>query len=104
MSMTWELDIWGRIRRLNEAARATLFSTEDARRGVWLTLVSDLAQAYFELLALDVRLQIARDSTDAYQHTYDLFLDRFQLGVASKLDTDRAEGALGAGEATIPQR
>jgi multidrug efflux system outer membrane protein len=99
----WELDIWGRIRRSNEAARATLLATEDARRGVWLTLVSDLAQAYFELLALQVRLEIARNSTTAYQRTYDLFLDRFEMGVASKLETARAEGALGEAEATIPQ-
>src|SRR5207253_4371572 len=93
----------GRIRRSNEAARATLLGTEDARRGVWLTLVSDLAQAYFELLALDVRLQIARNSTDAYQRTYDLFLDRFTLGAASKLETSRAQGALGEAQANIPQ-
>src|SRR5439155_508943 len=78
-------------------------AAEDARRGVWLTLVSDLAQAYFELLALDVRLQIARNSTDAYQRTYDLFLDRFNLGVASKLETSRAQGALGDAQANIPQ-
>jgi len=101
--MSWELDLWGRIRRLNEAALANLLATEDARRGIWLTLVSDLAQAYFELLALDVRLQIARNSTEAYQRTYDLFLDRFQLGVASKLETSRAEGALGDAQANIPQ-
>jgi multidrug efflux system outer membrane protein len=103
MSMSWELDIWGRIRRLNEAARATLFATEDARRAVWLTLVSDLAQAYFQLLALDVQLQIARNSTDAYQRTYDLFLDRLNFGVASRLETSRAQGALGEAQATIPQ-
>jgi outer membrane protein, multidrug efflux system len=103
LTASWELDIWGRIRRSNEAARATLFATEDARRGVWLTLVSNLAQAYFELLALDVRLQIARNSTEAYQRTYDLFLDRFNLGVASKLETSRAQGALGDAQATIPQ-
>src|SRR5438132_4852815 len=103
LAMSWELDIWGRIRRSNEAARATLLGTEDARRGVWLTLVSDLAQAYFELLALDVRLQIARDSTDAYQSTYNVFQDRLQVGVASKLETSRAEGALGAAQASIPQ-
>jgi outer membrane protein, multidrug efflux system len=103
MSMSWELDIWGRIRRSNEAARATLLSTEDARRGVWLTLVSDLAQAYFQLLALDVQLQIARDSTQAYQGTYDLFLDRLNHGIASKLETSRALGALGVAQATIPQ-
>src|SRR2546428_12997783 len=103
MSASWELDIWGRIRRSNEAARATLFATEDARRGVWLTLVSDLAQAYFELLALDVRLQIARNSTDAYQRTYDLFLDRINIHAASKLETSRAQGALGDAQANIPQ-
>jgi multidrug efflux system outer membrane protein len=103
LSMSWELDIWGRIRRSTEAARATLFATEDARRGVWLTLVSDLSQAYFELLALDVQLQVARNSRDAYQYTFDLFLDRFNLGAASKLETARAEGALGGAEATIPQ-
>jgi multidrug efflux system outer membrane protein len=103
LTMSWELDIWGRIRRSNEAARASLLATEDARRGVWLTLVSDLAQAYFELLALDVRLQIARDSTDAYQSTYNVFQDRLQVGVASKLETARAEGALGAAQASIPQ-
>jgi outer membrane protein, multidrug efflux system len=103
MSMSWELDIWGRIRRSNEAARATLFATEDARRGVWLTLVSDVAQAYFQLLELDVQLQVARNSTEAYQNTYNLFLDRFNLGVASKLETSRALGALGNAQATIPQ-
>jgi len=101
--MSWELDIWGRIRRSNESARAILLATEDARRAVWLTLVSDLAQAYFELLALDVRLQIAQDSAAAYQRTYDLFLDRLNLGVASKLETSRALGALGDAQANIPQ-
>jgi len=103
MSLSWEIDIWGRVRRLTESARADLFATEEARRGVWLTLVSDLAQAYFELLEFDQQLQIARNSTDAYQRTYDLFLDRFNLGVASKLETSRAQGALGEAQASIPQ-
>src|SRR5258705_4750673 len=102
LSASWELDIWGRIRRSNEQARASLLGTEEARRGVWLTLLSDLAQAYFELLALDVRLQVARNSTDAYQSTYNVFQDRLQVGVASKLETSRAEGALGAAEARLP--
>jgi multidrug efflux system outer membrane protein len=103
LNMSWELDIWGRVRRSTEAARATLFATEEARRGVWLTLVSDLARAYFELLALDVQLQIARDSTQAYQNTYDIFLDRFKFGTASQLETSRALGALGGARATVPQ-
>jgi multidrug efflux system outer membrane protein len=103
MTMSWELDIWGRVRRTNEAARATLFATEEARRAVWLTLVSDLARVYFELLALDVQLQIARESTRAYQGTYDIFLDRFKFGTSSQLETSRALGALGGAQATIPQ-
>jgi outer membrane protein, multidrug efflux system len=103
VAMSWELDIWGRVRRSNEAARALLLATEDAQRGVWLTLLSDLAQAYFELLALDVQLQIARDSTQAYQSTYDIFQDRFKFGTASQLETSRALGALGGAQATVPQ-
>jgi multidrug efflux system outer membrane protein len=102
MFLSWEVDIWGRVRRLNEAALSNLLATEEGRRGVWLTLVGDLGQAYFELLALDVRLQIARNSEAAYQRTYDLFLDRFNLGVASKLETARALGALGDAQANIP--
>jgi multidrug efflux system outer membrane protein len=103
LSSQWELDIWGRIRRSNEAAQANLLATEEARRGVWLSLVSDVAQAYFELLALDVQLQIARDSAQAFQGTYDLFLDRLRFGLASQLQTARAEGALGGAEANIPE-
>jgi multidrug efflux system outer membrane protein len=103
MTLSWELDIWGRVRRSNEAARATLLATEDGRRAVWITLVSDVAQAYFEVLALDVVLQIARNSVQAYQGTYEIFLDRFTLGVASKLETSRALGALGNAQATVPQ-
>jgi outer membrane protein, multidrug efflux system len=103
LSAQWELDMWGRIRRANEAARANLLATEEARRGVWLSLVSDVAQAYFELLSLDVQLQIARDSTDAFQGTYNLFQDRLQFGDASQLETSRAEGALGGAQANIPE-
>ena len=103
MSASWEVDIWGRIRRANEAARANLLATEEARRGVWLTLVSDLAQAYFELLSLDIQLLVARDSVQAFQGSYNIFLDRFNLGVASKLETSRALGALGDAQATVPQ-
>ena len=103
LNLSWELDIWGRVRRSNEAARATLLATEDARRGVWLTLVSDLAQTYFELLVLDMRLQIARNSTQAFQGTYDIFLDRLTFGAASRLETSRALGALGSAQATVPR-
>jgi outer membrane protein, multidrug efflux system len=103
LATSWELDIWGRVRRSTEAAQANLLASEDDRRGVLLSLVGDLAQAYFELLALDVKLQIARNSTDAFQSTYNLFKDRLDFGVASQLQTSRAQGALGNAQATIPE-
>jgi multidrug efflux system outer membrane protein len=102
LAATWEIDVWGRIRRSNEAARAELLATEEGRRGVLLTLVSDVAQAYFDLLALDLRLDIARDATDTFGRTYRLFRRRFEAGVVSTLQTSRAEGALAAAAASIP--
>jgi multidrug efflux system outer membrane protein len=99
---SWELDIWGRIRRQHEAARAQFFATEEARRGVLLSLVSTVAQAYFELLELDARLHIAKRNTASFQDTYNLFRRRLEFGLASTLETTRAEGALGSTAANIP--
>src|SRR5579862_9092430 len=102
-SAAWEADIWGRIRRLNESARAQYLSTEEARRGVLLTLTSDVAQAYFELLGLELQLQIAKDKTASFSETLKLFNQRYEGGVASKLDTSRAEAAQAGSAANIPE-
>ncbi len=100
--LAWELDVWGRIRRSTEAAGAELLADEEVRRGIMLSLVSDVATAYLELLELDLELQIARDTTDSFQQTLDLFTRRYEGGVGSKLQTSRAEGALAQAEASIP--
>jgi multidrug efflux system outer membrane protein len=99
----WELDIWGRIRRQHEAARAQFFASEEARRGVLLSLVSTVAQAYFELIELDAQLDIAKRNTASFQDTFNLFRRRLEFGLASTLETARAEGALGSAAASIPQ-
>jgi outer membrane protein, multidrug efflux system len=101
-NMTWEIDLWGRIRRSTEAATAQLFASEEGRRAVLLSLVSDVAQAYFELIELDALLTIARESTEAYEGTYKVFKDRVEFGVASQLETSRAEGALAQAAGSIP--
>ena len=100
--VSWEIDFWGRIRRLNEEQRALLLATEEARRVVLLSLVTDVAQAYFELRALDEQLVIAKNTTQSFQATYDLFNKKFEGGAASALDTSRAEGALANVAAQIP--
>ncbi len=102
-SVAWEADLWGRLRRENEAARAQYLSTEHARRGVMLSLVSDVAQAYFELLDLDLQLQIAIDTTESFNQTLKLFTQRLQGGVASTLDTSRAAAAQATAAASIPE-
>jgi len=102
-SVAWEPDIWGRIRRLNESARAQYLSTEEARRGVMLSLTSDVAQAYFELLGLELQLQIAKETTASFADTLKLFTQRYEGGVASKLDTSRAEAAEAAAAAAVPE-
>ena len=103
LSAAWEADVWGRIRRSNEAARAQYLTTEDAKRAVMLSLVSDVAQAYFELLALDSQLEIAKQTTTSFDQTLTLFTQRLEGGVASKLDTSRAAAAKASAAASIPE-
>jgi outer membrane protein, multidrug efflux system len=94
LSTVWEADVWGRIRRSNHAARAGFAATEQGRRGLMLSLVSAVAQAYFELQELDGRLSIARNSTDAFESTHALFNRRYGAGITSRLAVARAESAL----------
>jgi multidrug efflux system outer membrane protein len=103
VSFAWEIDLCGRLRRLNESAKAQYLATEEAQRGVMLSLVSDVATAYFQLRELDNELIIAQENRDAFQTTYDLFNRRLEEGAASGLETSRAQGALGTVAAAIPE-
>jgi outer membrane protein, multidrug efflux system len=98
----WEIDLFGRIRKLNEAQRAVYFSSEEARRGVRLLVVSDVAQGYFQLRALDKQLEISRETVKSFQETLDLFQHKLEGGAASGLEVARAQAALSNVAATIP--
>jgi len=99
---SWEIDLWGRIRRLNESARAQLLASQEARRDVMITIISDVATAYFQLLALDRGLEIARRTTNSFGESLRIFSERFQGGIVSKLETSAAEAALASAAATVP--
>ena len=99
---SWELDLWGRIRRLNQAARAQYLATEEARRGVELSLVSEVATTYFELRALDFQLEIARRTAATFGNTQALFQRRLEAGLASSLETASASASLATTQASIP--
>ncbi|HPI92345.1 MAG TPA: efflux transporter outer membrane subunit [Deltaproteobacteria bacterium] len=86
LGAAWELDIWGRYRRADEAARADLLATEESRRGVILSLCSNVAVGYVNLLDLDNQLLIARRTAENTKKTLDLFQIRFKGGVISDLE------------------
>lgn len=99
----WEIDLWGRVRRMNEAARANLMATQEGRRNVMVSLVSGVARSYFELLALDHQLAIARRTEQSYARSHELFGQRRAEGLGSNLELSRAELALRSVRANIPE-
>jgi multidrug efflux system outer membrane protein len=102
-NVSWEIDLWGRIRRLNESSRAEFFASEEARRNVLISLIAGVAQSYFQLLALDQQLDIALQTTNSFGQSLRVFSDRLHGGVSSKLETASAQAALASAAATIPE-
>lgn len=98
----WEVDLWGRVRRLNESAKAQFLASEEARRGVRLILLSDVATTYFQLLELDQELEIASRTTNSFGESLRIFSQRVAGGTASGLQSARAEAALDDAAAAVP--
>jgi multidrug efflux system outer membrane protein len=98
----WEIDLFGRIRKLNEAQRAVYFASEDARRDIRLLVLSEVAQGYFQLRALDADVEVARLTVKGFQDTLDIFQHRLEGGAASGLEVARAQAALANVAAVIP--
>jgi len=98
----WEVDLWGRVRRLNESARAQFLASEEARRGVRLSLLSDVATYYLRLLELDQEIEITRRTTNSFGESLKYFTDRLVGGTSSDLEEARAEAALADADAALP--
>jgi outer membrane protein, multidrug efflux system len=98
----FQLDLFGKLRRATQAARAQLLATQDAQQTVILTLVSDVASDYFALLQLDLQLQITHDTIVTQQDSVKLNNLRVQHGVATKLDVLQAQQVLDSANATVP--
>jgi len=103
VNASWEIDLWGRVRRLSESARAQYFASEDARRDVMTSVIAQVAQAYFQLLAIDRQVTIAEAATNSFGESLKLFNDRFRGGVASRLETSSAEALMENAAAAIPE-
>ncbi|HEY7006535.1 MAG TPA: efflux transporter outer membrane subunit [Sphingomicrobium sp.] len=103
LNAAWEFDVWGRIKRATEAARANTYQQEEIRRGIMLTLVSDVATGYFRLIQLDRELAIALDSKATFSKTHELFSLRFQAGRDSRLPVERAKSSLDESTAQVAE-
>jgi len=102
VAMSWELDLFGRLRRNNEAAFNRYLSTEEGRRAVVVALVSDVASSYFLLRELDLQLEIARRTLVINEDTVKYYTTRLQGGVSNRLELDQAEGNRSITAAQIP--
>ena len=103
LAVSYELDLWGRVRRSNEAAKATLLASEYARRTVATSLVADVANAYYTLLSLDVQLDITRRTIAAREKYVELTRAQHERGYATGLDAATAQAQAAAARSNAPE-
>jgi multidrug efflux system outer membrane protein len=101
-SLSWEIDLFGRLRRGREAAFAQYLATEEGRRAVLVTLVGDVASTYFYLRELDLQLEIARRTLKLNEETVKYYVTRLQGGVSNRLEVDQAKANRAVTAAAIP--
>ena len=99
----YELDLFGRVRALSQAAQSQLLATEEARKTVQISLISSVASAYVALLADDELLRVTRDTLKTRDESFKLTKLKFDNGAASQLDTSQAEQLLESARATLAQ-
>ena len=102
-AMTWEFDVFGRIRRETEAAGARYVATEMDRRAVYITLVADVAQSYFNLRELDLELEITRRTLQLNDETIQFYQRRLAGGVSNRLELDQSVANRSRTAAVIPE-
>ena len=102
VNLGWELDLWGRIRRANEAARAELLAQEENRRSVILSLVSAVSTTYITLRQFDSQLQVSRDTLQVRGESLELFQMKFRGGVVSELELAQVRTEYEQAAAAIP--
>ncbi|HEU4651858.1 MAG TPA: efflux transporter outer membrane subunit, partial [Croceibacterium sp.] len=100
---SWEIDLWGRIARETEAARANLLATDEARRGVVLTLISSVIVGYLNLLDLDERLRISEETVEGRRQYVELFEKRLRGGVISDFEMAQVRAEYETTLATLPE-
>jgi multidrug efflux system outer membrane protein len=102
LTAQWQIDLFGRVRRMTESAQAQVYASEQGRRGIVLTLVASVASSYIALRALDRQLEIARATAANYADTQKIFELRFKGGVVSEVELAQVESQYQQALAAIP--
>ena len=102
LGMSWEIDLWGKLRRATEAARAELLATEQARQTVILSLTSGVATSYVTLIDLDRQLVIAKSTADSRGEFFRIIKLRFEGGVVSEVELNQARSDYELALSTVP--
>jgi multidrug efflux system outer membrane protein len=97
----FELDFFGRVKNLSEAAYQQYLATDEARRSVHINLVAQVAEAYFRLRAAQEQYKLVQKTLESDQKSYDLVKSRYDTGVASALDLNQAESQLNSAQADL---
>jgi NodT family efflux transporter outer membrane factor (OMF) lipoprotein len=100
--LTFELDIWGRLRKQTEAARADLLASEEGRKAVLTTVVADVAAGYFSLRELDFELEIAKRTLASRQESLRIVTARAERGVSNNLELRQAQELVYSAGEVIP--
>ncbi|RKE39459.1 multidrug efflux system outer membrane protein [Paraburkholderia sp. BL23I1N1] len=103
LAVSWEIDMFGKVRRQTEAARASLLASEEGRRATILSLVASVASAYINLRDLDAQLAIAKATTESRADSVKVFSARFSGGDVSQMELAQSQSEYEASLATIPQ-
>jgi len=102
LGTAWQADLFGRVRRLSEAAQARVYASEQARRGVVLSLVANVATSYISLRALDRQLEIAQGTAENFTETARIFDRRFEAGIVSRTEVVQITSQAQQARAAIP--
>lgn len=102
-NLSWELDVWGRVRRLTESAQASFFATIEARENVILSLIASVANGYLQLLGLDAQLIVTKETQTSYENALKYFELQYEHGQVSYMTVAQAKVQYEIATASIPQ-
>lgn len=101
-ALSWELDFWGKYRRLSESAQADLLASEWGMRTMQMSLIADVTSLYFELLDYQKRLDISEKTVELRYNSLKIIRMRFEEGIVPEIDVNQAEGQWAYAVAAVP--